>query len=75
MSNRFDNLSKIGRCHKPVFVIHGTADVVIPFSHGERLYKAANEPKQFRPVQGGYHSPDMGEDVYAELRQFLDAPR
>lgn len=75
MSNRFDNLSKIGRCHRPVFVIHGTVDQVIPFGHGELLYKAANEPKRFRPVPGGHHTPDLGEEVYAELRQFLDEPR
>lgn len=42
--SQFDNLSKIGRCKQPVFIAHGTADQIIAFSHGEKLYVAANEP-------------------------------
>ncbi|MBT4832296.1 MAG: alpha/beta fold hydrolase [Porticoccaceae bacterium] len=32
---------------RPVFIIHCTGDKLIGFSHGERNYAAANEPKQF----------------------------
>src|SRR5262249_20051937 len=46
MSNRYDNLSKIGRCHRPVFITHGTADEIVPFRQGEELFAAANEPKR-----------------------------
>lgn len=38
-----------------VLVIHGTQDRVIPYSHGEALFKAAKEPKAFWPVEGGRH--------------------
>lgn len=75
MSNRFDNLSKIGRCRRPVFVVHGTDDTVVPFDHGQRLYEAANEPKRFLAVQGGMHGCELGDPDYADLRQFLDEPR
>lgn len=75
MANRYDNLSKIGRCSRPLFILHGTADPVVPFSQGERLYQAANEPKRLRAIEGGSHEPDFGDAVYAELRQFLDEPR
>ena len=51
MSNRFDNLSKIGKCHRPVFITHGTADEVVPYRHGEALFIAANEPKRFLPIE------------------------
>lgn len=72
MANRFDNLSKIGRLTRPVFITHGTADEVIPFRQGEELFAAANEPKRFLPIQGATHN--IGPDVrfYAELRRFLD---
>jgi fermentation-respiration switch protein FrsA (DUF1100 family) len=75
MSNRFDSLSKIGRCQRPVFVIHGTADEVVPFTQGERLFAAANEPKRFVPVEGAAHGADFGDGFYVALKQFLDERR
>ena len=41
---------------RPVYIMHGTADTVIPFSHGEQLFTAANEPKEMYIVDGGVHS-------------------
>jgi fermentation-respiration switch protein FrsA (DUF1100 family) len=34
------------RIHVPVFIIHGTADILTHEEHAYRLYNAANEPKQ-----------------------------
>jgi len=34
------------RIHVPVFIIHGTADILTHDDHAYRLYNAANEPKQ-----------------------------
>ncbi len=31
--------------HVPVFIIHGTADILVHVDHAQRLYDAANEPK------------------------------
>jgi fermentation-respiration switch protein FrsA (DUF1100 family) len=69
--NRFDNLAKIGRCRRPLFVAHGTADRMIPYRMGERLYAAADEPKQFFPLEGYDHNHAPGPDFYAALREFL----
>ncbi|MBX9628684.1 MAG: alpha/beta hydrolase [Gemmataceae bacterium] len=73
MRTRFDNLSKLPRCHRPVFIAHGTADEVIPFRQGEELFAAANEPKEFLPLDGFSHNLLLGEQFYAPLRRFLDA--
>jgi hypothetical protein len=71
VSNRFDNLAKIGRCHRPVFIAHGTADRFVPFAQGQRLFAAANEPKQFFPMPGYDHVHTPGPDFYAQFRTFL----
>jgi alpha-beta hydrolase superfamily lysophospholipase len=34
------------RIHVPVFIIHGTADILTHEDHARRLYRAANEPKE-----------------------------
>jgi fermentation-respiration switch protein FrsA (DUF1100 family) len=36
--------------------MHGTADSVIGFWHGEKLFQLANDPKQFVAVQGADHN-------------------
>lgn len=73
MRTRFDNLSKIGRCPRPVFLVHGTADQVVPFSHSERLFAAAREPKRFIRLDGMGHDMAITDLYTAELAQFLDA--
>jgi fermentation-respiration switch protein FrsA (DUF1100 family) len=70
--NRFDSLAKIGQCHRPVFLAHGDCDSVIPCSHSQRLYEAANEPKRFLLMPGCDHNDALGADFLSALRQFLD---
>ncbi len=58
----------------PVVVIHGTKDPVVPFSHGERLYRLAGQPKGFWKVEGGGHATALLlPDVRTQLLGFLDS--
>ncbi len=40
---------------KPVLIVHGTRDDIIPFESGKILYELAKEPKYFLRVVGGHH--------------------
>jgi fermentation-respiration switch protein FrsA (DUF1100 family) len=71
---RFNNLAKLPACHQPVFIAHGTADRVVPFSQGERLFAVANEPKMFFPMAGYDHNHTPPLAFYEALRQFLARP-
>jgi fermentation-respiration switch protein FrsA (DUF1100 family) len=54
-------------------VLHGTADAVIPFWHGQALYAAAREPKENFFVPGGGHGgleAIAREDYWRTLREF-----
>jgi len=74
MRTRFDNLAKISRCPRPVFVVHGTADKTVPFAQGEQLFAAANEPKAFLRMEGyGHDVFSFGDSFYDELARFLAA--
>jgi fermentation-respiration switch protein FrsA (DUF1100 family) len=57
----------------PVLVIHSPNDEMIPFRHGEILYKAANEPKQFLKIFGSHNDGFINcAELYIEgLRSFL----
>lgn len=71
--DRFPNLPKVRRLNRPVLVIHGTADEVVPFAHGQRLYQAAPGPKQALWVPGAGHNnlPEVAGESYGRaLRHF-----
>jgi fermentation-respiration switch protein FrsA (DUF1100 family) len=71
VSNRFDNLAKIGRCRRAFLLAHGTADRMVPFAQAERLFAAANEPKHFFAMTDYDHHHTPGPEFYARLREFL----
>jgi len=50
--NTVENLESI---NLPVFIAHSPHDEVVPFSHGERLFQSANEPKQFLILANGHN--------------------
>jgi fermentation-respiration switch protein FrsA (DUF1100 family) len=71
MRTRFDNLSKLPHCTRPVFIAHGTDDRVVPFAHGEQLFAAANEPKTFLRLDGVGHTLLLGDALCGPLAKFL----
>jgi fermentation-respiration switch protein FrsA (DUF1100 family) len=71
MRNRFDNLAKIGRCPRPIFMAHGDRDELVPISMGQRLYEAAPSPKQFYLMAGTDHNAPVPPGCLAALAGFL----
>lgn len=53
--DKFDNLEKIAGVSRPVLILHGTADSVIPVQHAELLFHAAHEPKRLILFDGVDH--------------------
>lgn len=51
---QLDTLTLAKKPHPPLLIVHGVQDKVVPYSHAERLYKEALEPKQLLtlPVSG-----------------------
>jgi fermentation-respiration switch protein FrsA (DUF1100 family) len=72
MSNRFDNISKMSSCRRPVFIGHGMTDELIPYEHGQKLFQAANEPKEFFAIaDGGGHNEKIPVAFFTTLKDFL----
>ncbi len=72
MKNRYDSLSKIGRYTGPVLISHGTADTLVPFALGQRLFGAVkSEAKRFFPIEGGGHNDPEPPEYEAVLEGFL----
>ncbi len=58
--DRFDSLARVRRLSVPLFVAHGDRDEIVPFTLGERLFAAANEPKRFFRAAGAHHNDVFG---------------
>lgn len=56
---------------RPVFIMHGTADETVDFSHGQRLFEAAKQPKDFWIVEGGKHTRLWQADKTAAVHKVL----
>ena len=73
--DQFKNLAKMPLVSCPVLVMHGQADEVVPFHHGEALFAAALEPKRACWVPGAGHNDFIeaaGESYWRALREFSD---
>lgn len=65
--DKFDSLKNINRIHIPLLALHGTQDDVVPYTQGETLFAAANEPKQWVKLlnqgHGGLWTPAFTSTV------------
>ncbi|MEX0937004.1 MAG: alpha/beta hydrolase [Pirellulales bacterium] len=71
MRNRLDSLSIIDQYHGPLLQSHGTADRVVPYALGRKLFEAANEPKQFIDLPGLGHNDIHPDSYYRALDDYL----
>jgi uncharacterized protein len=55
-TQRFASIEKIAKVQAPVLMMHGTLDTTVPIVLGQKLFAAANAPKQWLAVEGGAHS-------------------
>ncbi len=72
---RYDTRSTVKAIHTPLLVIHSGEDEIIPYHHGQNIFAAANEPKQFLTIQGGHNNGFLvsGSHYVEGIRRFLDA--
>jgi len=64
-SYRFPTAEYVNRAKRPVLVMHGNRDSVIPFALGQELFNTLTVPKQFVVIEGGDHNDDVPRDAQA----------
>lgn len=68
---KLDSVSQIARYNGPLLQSHGNADRTIPYSSGMKLFRAANEPKQFVTIPDGDHNDPQTTEYYRQLDRFI----
>jgi len=77
VSQNFDNAALIPAVRMPVFVLHGDADEIVPFTQGRRVFDLAPEPKRFYRIPGAGHNDTYiagGAAYWDAWRTFIEAP-
>ena len=73
MKDKFDSYAKIKNVKVPLMIIQGLSDRVIRPKFGQKLFDAANEPKDILKLDGYGHN-DLPTGVIAEkTRAFISA--
>lgn len=64
----------VQRVRAPILVMHSRDDEIVPFAHGEEIFRRANAPKQFVELIGDHNGGFLmsGPKLTAGLRSFLE---
>jgi len=70
----YNTLEHIRNVKAPVLIVHSSQDDIIPFRHGQSLYSAAREPKEFLKIQGDHNTGFLtsGEEYIKGLDTFVN---
>lgn len=71
---KFMNTQHVQEIKTPMYLIHGTADDLIPFEQGQRLFKLSGSAiKEFFPIKDGNHNnlSSYDEPYFAALDTIL----
>jgi uncharacterized protein len=71
MRDQFRSLDRMAEVNEPLLIVHGTADAVVPFRYGRRLFDAAKEPKRFEAIDGATHSNLWDNGLWPAVVKFL----
>jgi len=70
---KYNTAEYVGEVDCPVLIVHSREDDLIPFSHGQRLFELAMEPKQFLEISGTHNEGPItaGESYEKGLNAFI----
>ncbi len=70
---RYDTHALLPAITTPLLVMHSREDEIIPFHHGQSLYQAAQQPKQFLLLQGTHNEAHLqtGDEYLQGLEVFI----
>jgi hypothetical protein len=74
LRTRYDTEEKVRRIKRPLLVIHGDQDDIVPYCQGKEVFDAAPEPKEFYTIRGARHNDAciVGGDAYfSVMKNFI----
>ncbi|MHC4662327.1 MAG: alpha/beta hydrolase [Planctomycetota bacterium] len=75
VSSSQDPIDSVKEINRPILIIHGKSDAIVPYEMGEKVFEAASEPKEFISHTGGHlWYPHEGErdKVHGGITDFIE---
>ncbi len=69
--DNFKVLDNVDKINQPILIMHGTADMVVPYSHAQKIFAKAKEPKDFITyIDVGHNDYDV-RDAFTKMQNFF----
>ena len=70
---RYNTVEYVGKVGCPVLVVHSRDDEMISFKHGQRIFQAAGEPKEFLELSGSHNEGFLisGQEYEGAVERFI----
>ena len=72
LKDRYDSIKKIKKIKKPILIMHGMKDDIVPFKMGVELFQKANQPKYSYFTKNDDHMMDFNEKLLDTIRIFIN---
>lgn len=69
--DKFDSLARIHTINRPLLVLHGMQDQIVPYAQARLLFENANEPKQFIDLIDKGHNDLWDAKFVIEVERFI----
>jgi len=72
---KYDIVEKVRKIRRPLLVLHGDRDEIVPFTQGKMVFAAASHPKKFYTILGAGHNDTYivgGNPYFQVLEEFIE---
>jgi fermentation-respiration switch protein FrsA (DUF1100 family) len=71
LTDKYNNEHNVRSVATPILILHGEQDTVIPVEMGQRVYRAANEPKRIELFPQATHDDLFSHGAWDRTQAFL----
>ena len=71
LKDRYDSIDKISKIQKPVLIMHGMKDNIVPHEMGMELFQKANQPKYSYFPKDDDHMMNFNKNLLDTIRIFI----
>jgi fermentation-respiration switch protein FrsA (DUF1100 family) len=71
LKDKFESIKYAPEITSPTLIFHGTADQIVDYSEGKKLFDAISSPKELITVEGAQHVDFKGEFLLEKIKEFL----
>ena len=72
LKDRYDSIDKINKITKPVLIMHGMKDNIVPHEMGAKLFEKANQPKYSYFPKNDDHMMNFNEELLDTIKVFIN---